>query len=65
VLALVLVIVVAPRPVLSIHPRVVLVAILVLDLLRAVGDEVSRLAALEALKDRYGEPERGGVNGSR
>jgi hypothetical protein len=41
----VLALVVAPRPVLAIVPRLVLVAILVLDLLRAVGDEVSQLAA--------------------
>jgi hypothetical protein len=39
---------VAPRPVLAIRLRLVLVAILVLELLRAVNDEVSRLAALEA-----------------
>jgi hypothetical protein len=48
VLVLVLALVVAPRPVLAIVPRLVLVAVLVLDRLRAVGDEVFWLAALEA-----------------
>jgi hypothetical protein len=48
VLVVVLALVVAPRPVLAIVPWLVLVAVLVLDLLKAVGDEVSRLAALEA-----------------
>jgi hypothetical protein len=38
---------VTPRPVLAIRLRLVLVAVHVLDLFRAVGDEVSRLAALE------------------
>jgi hypothetical protein len=52
VLALVLALVVTPRPVLAIRLRLVLVAVLVLDLLRAVGDEVSRLAAMEALRTR-------------
>jgi hypothetical protein len=48
VLALVLALVVAPRPVSAIRLRLVLVVVPILDLLRAVGDEVSRLAALEA-----------------
>jgi hypothetical protein len=48
VFVLVLVLVVTPRTVLAIRPLLVLVAVLVLDLLWAVGDEVSRLAALEA-----------------
>jgi hypothetical protein len=48
VLVLVLALVFTPRPVLAIHPRLVLVAVLVLALLRAVDNEVSRLAALEA-----------------
>jgi hypothetical protein len=48
VLVLVLALVVTPRPVLAIHPRLVLVVVLVLALLRAVDNEVSRLAALEA-----------------
>jgi hypothetical protein len=48
----VLALVVTPRPVHGIRLRLVLVAVLVLDLLRAVGDEVSRLAAMEALRTR-------------
>jgi hypothetical protein len=44
----VLALVATPRPVLAIRLRLVLVAVLVLDLLRAIGDEVSRLATLEA-----------------
>jgi hypothetical protein len=45
---LVLVLVIAPRSVLVILTRPVLVVVLVLHLLRAVGDEVSRLATLKA-----------------
>jgi hypothetical protein len=48
VLALVLALVVVPQPVLAICLRLVLVAVPILDLVRAVGNEVSRLAALEA-----------------
>jgi hypothetical protein len=48
VLALVLALVVAPRPVLAICLRLVLVVVPILDILRAIGDKVSRLAALEA-----------------
>jgi hypothetical protein len=44
----VLALVVASSLVLTIRLRLVLVAVLVLDLLRAVGDEVSWLATLEA-----------------
>jgi hypothetical protein len=44
----VLALVVTPRPVLAIRLRLVLVAVLVLDLLREAGDEVSRIATLEA-----------------
>jgi hypothetical protein len=44
----VLALVVTPRPVHVMHLRLVLVVVLVLDLSRAVGDEVSRLAALES-----------------
>jgi hypothetical protein len=36
------------------------------DMLQGYGDTVLRAKELEKeLKDRYGEPERGGVNGSR
>jgi hypothetical protein len=42
----VLALVVAPRLVLAIRLRLVLVVVPVLDLLRAIGDEVSRLAAV-------------------
>jgi hypothetical protein len=48
VLVLVLVLLIAPRSVLAILARPVLVAVLILCLLRAVVDEVSRLAALKA-----------------
>jgi hypothetical protein len=48
VIAFVLALVVTPRPVLAICLRLLLVAVLVLDLLQAVGDEVSQLAAPEA-----------------
>jgi hypothetical protein len=55
-LGLVLALVVAPRPVLAIRLQLVLVVVPVLDLLRALGDEVSRLAALEVLTVYFGTP---------
>jgi hypothetical protein len=42
------VLVITPRSVLDVLTQLVLVAVLFLCLLRAVGDEVSRLAALKA-----------------